>query len=124
MYKAKNNSEAAKRQVESAPSARLVTDIKRLTLRFYGIKHRCGRDRYYRRVKFGFESAREAAEYMLETCGPLAPEMTIDRINGRKGYEPGNLRYATTAEQLANRHFKSLEQYSPRVSDSCEGATL
>jgi hypothetical protein len=29
--------------------------------------------------------------------------MTIDRIDGRQGYEPGNLRYATFNQQIANR---------------------
>jgi hypothetical protein len=81
--------------------------IVKLVKRFYSIKHRCGRGRDYHNVRFGFESAREAAEYMLAECGPLLPEMTIDRIDGRRGYVRGNLRYATMAEQLANRRFKS-----------------
>jgi hypothetical protein len=71
-----------------------------------GIKHRCGRDRHYLRVTFKFESAREAAEYMLAVCGPLpepaeGPNLSIDRIDGRRGYERGNLRCATMQEQLA-----------------------
>jgi hypothetical protein len=28
---------------------------------------------------------------------------SIDRVNGKRGYEPGNVRWATRAEQLANR---------------------
>jgi hypothetical protein len=108
---------------ESASPARLATGInkvsredaldaaaiRKLTIRFYSIKHRCGRDPHYRRVKFGFKSAREAAEYMLASSGALWPGATIDRINGRRGYERGNLRYATMQEQLANRRFKSRE---------------
>ena len=58
-------------------------NIVKLVKRFYSIKHRCGRGRDYHNVRFGFESAREAAEYMLSECGPLLPEMTIDRIDGR-----------------------------------------
>lgn len=118
MHKNENRLDAATRQ-----------EIRKLTIRFYGVKHRCGRDRYYRHVKFGFTTAREAAEYMLAACGPLPPDDTskrgarqrtvyksIDRIDGRRGYEPGNMRYATMAEQLANRRFKSLEQYRERPS--------
>jgi hypothetical protein len=77
-----------------------------LLRRFYAVKHRCGRGTYHH-IRFGFESAREAAGYMLATCGPLLPGMTIDRVDGRRGYEPGNLRYATVTEQLANRRFKT-----------------
>ena len=71
--------------------------LNKLIARLHGIKHRCGRDRHYLRVTFKFESAREAAEYMLAVCGPL-PEpaegtnLSIDRIDGRRGYERGNLR--------------------------------
>jgi hypothetical protein len=83
--------------------------IRKLTLRFYSVKHRCGRDPHYYRVKFGFESAREAAEYMFAECGALYPGATVDRINGRRGYERGNLRYATMQEQLTNRRFKSRD---------------
>jgi hypothetical protein len=106
------------------PSTANQADFDKLLKRFYAIKHRCGRDPYYRHVKFDFMNAREAAMYTLAACGPLlpAPEqpvrrdgvangavkyLTIDRVDGRRGYERGNLRYATTAEQLANRRFKS-----------------
>ena len=73
-------------------------DFNRLLQRFYAIN---------RHVKFGFTDAREAAEYMLTTCGPLWPGATIDRIDERRGYERGNLRYATLHEQLVNRRFRS-----------------
>jgi len=92
-----------------------------LTKRFYSVKHRCGRARFYRHVSFGFGSARKAAEYMFENFGPLPLDnsastssrlrtMTIDRIDGRRGYEPGNLRYATIKQQIANRRFRARDQ--------------
>lgn len=91
-----------------------------LTKRFYSVKHRCGRSRFYRHVKFEFGSAREAAEYMFENFGPLLPGMTIDRIDGRRGYEPGNLRYATVEQQIANRRFRARDQAALHL---CNGAS-
>jgi hypothetical protein len=83
-----------------------------LTKRFYSVKHRCGRARFYRHVTFGFGSAREAAEYMLALHGPIPPGQSIDRIDGRRGYEPGNLRYATLKQQIVNRRFRARDQVS------------
>jgi hypothetical protein len=107
----------SKSNLDGGKCQETATDINKLTLRFYSIKHRCGRDPYYRRVKFGFKSAREAAEYMFALSGALWPGATIDRIDGRRGYERGNLRYATMQEQLANRRFKSREHVA---SVSCQ----
>jgi hypothetical protein len=40
----------------------------------------------------------------LEDMGECpGPTLTLDRIENSKGYEPGNCRWATTAEQNANR---------------------
>jgi hypothetical protein len=42
--------------------------------------------------------------YVLRYLGPKpSPLHSLDRRNNDKGYEPGNIRWATTAEQLANR---------------------
>jgi hypothetical protein len=97
------------RKTNNARLTQTDQSLRELTRRFYQVKYRCGRARYYEHVAFGFDSARHAAEYMLAECGPLLPGMTIDRINGRRGYEPGNLRYANMSEQLANRRFKSRD---------------
>jgi len=42
--------------------------------------------------------------------GPCPPGMSIDRIDNCRGYEPGNVRWASTQEQLANRR-----PYRPRT---------
>lgn len=41
----------------------------------------------------------------LEHIGPKpSPKHSVDRIDGTKGYEPGNVRWATSVEQSLNRH--------------------
>jgi hypothetical protein len=42
--------------------------------------------------------------YVLKHLGDKpGPEFSLDRINNNKGYEPGNLRWATKVEQALNR---------------------
>lgn len=40
---------------------------------------------------------------VLTEIGERPPGMTLDRINNDGNYEPGNIRWATRAEQLRNR---------------------
>jgi hypothetical protein len=49
---------------------------------------------------------------MLALHGPIPPGQSIDRIDGRRGYEPGNLRYATLKQQIVNRRFRARDQVS------------
>lgn len=42
-------------------------------------------------------------ETFLSDMGECQGKQTLDRIDGTKGYEPGNCRWATMAEQNANR---------------------
>jgi DNA anti-recombination protein RmuC len=41
--------------------------------------------------------------WLLQNIGSRPPERTLDRIDVNGNYEPGNLRWATDAEQIANR---------------------
>lgn len=41
--------------------------------------------------------------HFTEDMGPRPERTTIDRIDGAKGYEPGNCRWATAKDQSANR---------------------
>jgi hypothetical protein len=41
--------------------------------------------------------------------GPCSPGLSLDRIDNDKGYEPGNVRWATRIEQSVSR--KKSNQY-------------
>lgn len=45
----------------------------------------------------------QAFENFLADMGEAPPGLTIDRIRNAQGYEPGNCRWATMAEQAANK---------------------
>lgn len=60
-------------------------------------------DRYGGRgVEFRFPSANAAARWIAESLGVADRSMEIDRIENSGHYEPGNLRWATPAENMNN----------------------
>ena len=56
-----------------------------------------------RGITFGFSGIYEATVYCLSELGPVPEGMSIDRIDNERGYEPGNLRWATPLEQARNK---------------------
>jgi hypothetical protein len=42
-------------------------------------------------------------DWIAANLGPCPPRHSLDRINNDRGYEPGNVRWATASEQMANR---------------------
>ena len=40
---------------------------------------------------------------ILSEIGPKVPGMSIDRIENNKGYQPGNVQWATQKQQVANQ---------------------
>lgn len=56
------------------------------------------------------------AEYLIETIGiPIfgsGQRITIDRIDNSRGYEPGNIRWATYSENLRNRRCNRIVEYN------------
>jgi len=75
------------------------------TYRRWGyMKRRCKSDPNYTRngTTVCEEWANDFAAF-LRDMGEVPEGMTLDRIDGTKGYEPGNCRWATYAEQNRNR---------------------
>jgi hypothetical protein len=52
----------------------------------------------------------ESRNFVLDV-GRAPPGMSMDRIDGNGNYEPGNVRWATTAEQAANRRVNLFVTY-------------
>jgi len=68
-----------------------------------------------RGVKFGFASVAEAALWVLDNLGGPEAGQSIDRIDNDRGYEPGNLRWATRVEQNRNKRAYMGAVYGKRI---------
>lgn len=66
-----------------------------------------------RGIRFEFEGPTAAGLYLIETYGLQSREMEIDRADNNGHYAPGNLRWATRAENQANRRKTRFVQWDP-----------
>jgi hypothetical protein len=63
-------------------------------------------------------------EYALKHLGPRPRGMSLDRIDNNKGYEPGNVRWATATEQQRNTTFNHLIEANGEVHCVAEWAEI
>lgn len=56
--------------------------------------------------------------------GPRPQGTTLDRIDGRRGYEPGNVRWATASEQARNRKSTVWVDLEGVKMPACDAAKL
>ena len=68
------------------------------------MRNRCQQNRkYYEDVEVCKEWQDDFMAFYRHIGEPPTDKHTIDRIDGNKGYEPGNVRWATYKEQRANQ---------------------
>jgi len=69
-----------------------------------------------RGISFNFPSARAFMEWVLDNLDSRpSQEYSIDRIDNNRGYEPGNLRWATKSEQARNKRAYKRTKVGERI---------
>jgi len=83
-----------------------------------GIKTRCFDTKHHSYQRYGArgitmcDSWRDSFEAFLADMGPRPDGLTIDRIDNDRGYELSNCRWATMAQQAANRRPHEIKRLS------------
>jgi hypothetical protein len=71
-----------------------------------------------RGIKFQFKTGADFAKYILKELGPRpSTAHSIDRIDNDQHYAPGNLRWATRAEQANNKRQYKCSEVGQRIRD-------
>lgn len=73
-----------------------------------GMKQRCANPKHGKYPRYGGRGITVCERWMtfsnfLADMGERPEGKTLDRIDNERGYEPGNVRWATPKEQMANR---------------------
>lgn len=79
------------------------------------MKKRAGKHKNYLDVTI-CERWRNSYEAFLEDMGERPPDRSLDRIDPFGNYEPGNCRWATSAQQGRNRRNRTLPEFSPEIA--------
>ena len=94
----------------------LVRDFKREYSTWSAMKQQCTNPNYDAYALYGAKGIILCERWMtfknfLEDMGPRPMGTSIDRIDGSKGYEPGNCRWATNAVQTRNKRTNVIVSY-------------
>lgn len=87
-----------------------------------GAKQRCTNSKVQgyanyggRGISFGFASASAMAHWIASHIGYPPPGMSLDRVDNNKGYEAGNLRWATREVQGQNKRAYKRGEIGTRI---------
>lgn len=108
----------AKMTQRAATSNRKDRIWHRVYARCLNAKQRCTHAENYagRGIEFRFPSPAAMTRWILETLGPPEVGHSLDRIDNDGHYEPGNLRWATTAQQNSNKRPYKGGVYGERIT--------
>ena len=95
----KSCSQKRKKCEVKKPSPKHDADKKGAWNSYWNAVERCRESSYYEDVEFRFNNFDE----WFAELGPRPDGCSVDRIDNQGHYEPGNVRWATQKQQVANR---------------------